>query len=71
MAPGTVAGWDLAGEVVQAAADGTGPGVGARVVGLVNLAGAGPSASPFPTEYLAELPEGISFAQAAALPVAA
>ena len=41
MAPGTVAGWDLAGEVVQAAADGTGPGVGARVVGLVNLGALG------------------------------
>ena len=69
MEPGTVAGWDLAGEVVQAAADGTGPSVGARVVGLV-LSGAWAEHVAVPTEFLAELPEGISFAQAAALPVA-
>jgi NADPH:quinone reductase len=68
MEPGT-AGWDLAGEVVQAAADGTGPAVGARVVGLVN-SGAWAQRVAVPTEYLAELPEAISFEQAAALPVA-
>ena len=67
--PGPVAGWDLAGEVEQAAADGTGPGVGARVVGLV-VSGAWAQRVAVPTEFLAELPEGISFAQAAALPVA-
>lgn len=69
MAPGTVTGWDLAGEVVQAAADGTGPGVGARVVGLV-VSGAWAQRVAVPTEFLAQLPEGISFAEAAALPVA-
>ncbi len=57
MAPGTVAGWDLAGEVVQAAADGTGPGVGARVVGLVNL-GRGPSASPLQPSTSPSCPRG-------------
>jgi NADPH:quinone reductase-like Zn-dependent oxidoreductase len=69
MAPGTVAGWDLAGEVVQAAADGTGPAVGARVVGLV-ISGAWAQRVAVPTEFLAELPEGISFEQASTLPVA-
>jgi NADPH2:quinone reductase len=69
MPPGTVAGWDLAGEVVQAAADGTGPGVGTRVVGLV-VSGAWAERVAVPTEFLAELPDGISYAQAAALPVA-
>jgi NADPH:quinone reductase len=69
MEPATVAGWDLAGEVVQAAADGTGPAVGARVVGLVS-SGAWAQRVAVPTEFLAELPEGISFEQAATLPVA-
>ncbi len=62
-------GWDLAGEVVQAAADGTGPGVGARVVGLV-ISGAWAQRVAVATEYLAELPDGISLEQAATLPVA-
>jgi NADPH2:quinone reductase len=69
MEPATVAGWDLAGEVVQAAADGTGPAVAARVVGLVS-SGAWAQRVAVPTEFLAELPEGISFEQAATLPVA-
>ena len=69
MAPGTVAGWDLAGTVSRPAADGRGPAEGARVVGL-KLAGAWAERVAVPTEFLAELPEGISFAQAATLPVA-
>jgi NADPH:quinone reductase-like Zn-dependent oxidoreductase len=69
MEPGTVAGWDLAGTVSRPAADGSGPAEGARVVGL-KLVGAWAERVAVPTEFLAELPEGISFAQAATLPVA-
>jgi len=66
--PGTVTGWDLAGTVRQAAQDG-GPPEGTRVVGLKN-AGAWAELTAVKLEHLAELPEGISFEQAAALPVA-
>lgn len=66
--PGTVTGWDLAGTVRKPASDG-GPSEGARVVGLKN-AGAWAELAAVKLEHLAELPEGISFEQAAALPVA-
>ncbi len=62
-------GWDLAGEVARAAADGSGPRVGARVVGLV-LEGAWAERVAVPTHALAELPEKVTFSQAATLPVA-
>jgi NADPH:quinone reductase-like Zn-dependent oxidoreductase len=68
-APGTLIGWDLAGVVRQAAADGSGPAEGARVVGLV-LAGAWGQRAAVDTEVLAELPDAVSFEQAATLPVA-
>ena len=61
---GSVTGWDLAGEVVQAAADGSGPAVGARVVGLKNP-GAWVQRAAVDTEFLAELPDGITLEQAA------
>jgi NADPH:quinone reductase-like Zn-dependent oxidoreductase len=67
--PGIVIGWDLAGVVAEAAADGSGPAVGARVVGL-KLRGAWAERAAVSTEVLAELPDGISFEQAATLPVA-
>jgi NADPH:quinone reductase-like Zn-dependent oxidoreductase len=69
MEPGQVTGWDLAGVVRAAARDGSGPPEGARVVGLVR-AGAWAELVAVDTDMLAELPENISFEQAAALPVA-
>jgi NADPH2:quinone reductase len=62
-------GWDLAGVVEQAAADGSGPKQGARVVGLLP-AGAWAEVVAVPTNSLAELPAAVSLTQAATLPVA-
>ncbi|NJP07399.1 MAG: zinc-binding dehydrogenase [Chloroflexaceae bacterium] len=62
-------GWDLAGTVEQAAADGSGPAVGTRVVGFVPT-GAWAEKVAVPTNALAVLPDAVSFAQAATLPVA-
>ena len=62
-------GWDLAGTVEQAAADGSGPREGARVVGFLP-SGAWATRVAAPTNALATLPEDVSFAQAATLPVA-
>jgi NADPH2:quinone reductase len=70
MEPGTVTGWDLAGVVKRRADDGSGPGEGARVVGVVG-AGAWAELAAVRTDVLAELPDAVSFEQAAALPVAA
>lgn len=69
MPAGTVAGWDLAGVVERGAADGSGPPEGTRVVGLVNP-GAWAQRVAVPTQTLAPLPDAVSDAQAATLPVA-
>jgi len=62
-------GWDLSGVVLARAADGSGPEVGTRVVGLMR-AGAWAERVPVATHLLAALPEEVSFAEASTLPVA-
>ncbi len=62
-------GWDLAGIVGQPAADGSGPKSGARVIGMVT-AGAWAELVAVPPAVLAEIPDTVTFAQAATLPVA-
>lgn len=62
-------GWDLAGTVEQAAASGSGPAAGTRIVGLVPPGGWAELVA-VPTNALAPLPDNVSFAQAATLPVA-
>ena len=67
--PGWRPGKDIAGLVVQAAADGTGPGAGKRVVGHPPAAGWAEYVA-VPTDGLAELPDTVTTRQAAALPLA-
>lgn len=62
-------GWDLAGVVEQPAIDRSGPSAGTRVVGFLP-AGAWTEVVAVPTNALAQLPDNVSFAQAATLPVA-
>lgn len=66
---GAVPGWDLAGEVVDRATDGTGPAVGTRVVGMVG-GGAWAERVAVPVSFLAVLPDEVPFSDAATLPVA-
>src|SRR5512146_587701 len=67
--PGVRPGWDLAGIVEKQAADGSGPRAGLRVVGMVRT-GAWAELVAVPTGALAELPDEVTFEQAATLPVA-
>lgn len=66
---GSRLGWDVAGVVATAAADGSGPSPGTRVVGLLRRAGWAERVA-VPASRLATLPEGVDFVSAATLPVA-
>ena len=67
--PGWRPGWDFAGVVESAAADGSGPKPGTRVVGILP-SGAWAERVNCRTHAVAALPDGVSDAQAATLPVA-
>jgi NADPH:quinone reductase len=67
---GTVMGWDVAGTVVYAAADGSGPAVGSRVFGYAENRGAWAERAAVPTATLALLPDGVGFAEGSTLGVA-
>ncbi len=69
MEDGELTGWDLAGVVERAAADGSGPPAGARVVGVVDR-GAWAERAAVHSWRISALPAGITDAQAATLPVA-
>jgi NADPH:quinone reductase len=66
--PGAVLGSDAAGVVAQAAPDGSGPEVGTRVVALAQ--GAFAARTAVEVDALAEVPQTVDLAEAAALPVA-
>jgi NADPH:quinone reductase-like Zn-dependent oxidoreductase len=64
-----ISGWDFAGVIEQAAADGSTPPRGARVFGFIQQ-GAWAHYITAPGWLMAEIPDGITYAQAATLPVA-
>jgi NADPH2:quinone reductase len=68
--PGEVIGFDAAGVVVTAAADGGGPAVGSRVVGFAAGGGFG-ALRAMDVADVAVVPDGVDLGEAAALPVAA
>jgi NADPH2:quinone reductase len=66
---GWIPGQDISGIVLRQAADGSGPPVGTRIVALMDEFGWAERAA-VPTQRIAVLPDTVSFAAAAALPVA-
>jgi NADPH:quinone reductase len=68
-ADGTTIGWDFAGVVDHAAADGSGPATGERVVGIVRR-GAWAERVAVPTSQVAVIPATLSDAHGATLPTA-
>ena len=68
--PGAILGFDASGVVAQAAADGTGPAVGARVVSFAQGAGWA-QLRAVDTADVAVVPDSVDLAEAATLPVAA
>ena len=66
---GWIPGQDIVGIVERAAADGSGPAAGARVVALIDEAGWAERVA-VPTDRLAVVPDAVGFVSAATLPVA-
>src|SRR6201997_1802750 len=66
---GWVPGQDIAGVVLQQAADGSGPPMGTRVVALTDEFGWAQHVA-VPSHRMAALPDNVGFAQASTLPVA-
>ena len=63
-------GWDFVGTVERVAADGSGPALGTRVVGFSTRMEGWAELVPIPTSDIAPVPDDVTDAQAATLPVA-